>query len=158
MKLLIKEVRDTGNQDAHDNHIFRVDGKTEGGEEFSDAYVAVKQKANAPAQGLSEKWELSKSDQGYRLKRASTDGPRGGGGGGGKGWQPRIEDDPAVYAGKQASIAMQHSQSVAAAVVALAAQGGGSDELHERVKVYAADYFEQVQGAARAAAQRQRGD
>lgn len=87
-----------------------------------------------------------------------------GGGGGGRGWQPRLEDDPVVYAGKQAAIAAQTSLERATEVVValgpdavMPADGDPTPEGVAQVVIdVATKYEEHIQERAMAAGERVR--
>lgn len=115
---------------------------------------------------VGENVNLENGKNGLKAKRpkrqqsggSNSGGRSGGGGGGGKGsWVPRLEDDPVVYAAKQAAIAAQTSLERAIDSVARLDAGPKTNLTDEKVDfiIALADrYANYVQGRAKAAGQR----
>lgn len=102
--------------------------------------------------------------EGKKFKLHRKSGATGGGGNrggrGGGGWQPRLEDDPAVYAAKQAAIAAQTSLERAIdyhdRCGHLATSSEGDEVLVGRILTTAGKFEEHVAERARAEYERVR--
>jgi hypothetical protein len=153
------------------NISYRVKIKTKDGSKQpprdSASYAGVelvqKEATPAPTAGAEIEGDVTirpwETKQGEKREDLKFEKPRGygGGGGGGRGWQPRIDDDPVVYAGKQAAIAAQTSlERATELVLACGVDGAVAEEVASRVIAIAVDYEGHIHQQAKAAGQRVR--
>lgn len=115
----------------------------------------------APKEGETVELE-NKKGGGLKAKRPKRQQDSGGNrnGGGSKGWVPRLEDDPVVYAAKQAAIAAQTSLERAIDFMDrrgdLADKNVDDDVLINRLLVVAGKFEDHVSERAKAAGTRVR--
>lgn len=143
-----------------------ADGSTQpprGKAEYAGVEYVAKKDKPAPQPGQKIEGEVKirpwKTKEGEDREDLKFEKPRGFGGGGGRGWQPRIDDDPVVYAGKQAAIAAQTSLERATEMVLACLRDTDKADptvLAETVIEVATEYEEHIQERARAAGQRVR--
>lgn len=156
-----------------ENVSYRIKVKTKDGSkqpprdstEYANVELVQRETTAAPVAGgdldgtIEEREYESGGEKRKDLKFSKTK-QFGGGGGGGRGWQPRIDDDPVVYAGKQAAIAAQTSIERATELV-VALWGEAPDErgavaMADDVLEVAAKYEDHIQERAKAAGKRVR--
>lgn len=154
------------------NLSYRVKIKTKDGSkqpprdsaEYAGVELVQKEATPAPAAGgeltgdvVIRPWKTKEGEAREDLKFEKERSFGGGNGGGGRGWQPRIDDDPVVYAGKQAAIAAQTSlERATELVLSCGVDGAVAEEVSARVIAVAEEYEAHIHDQAVAAGQRVR--
>lgn len=138
-------------------HSYRVDLADANGQVTQNVERNKKPTSDPPKEGDQEYGDIEHGGEyGPKFKTASRPGS-GGGGGGGRAKRP--DDDPKVYAARQAAIARQHSQEMALRFLesrnGLGDSDASDDEILDYVMRTAERFHEDVSKAARDAFRRQ---